>query len=116
MVDEKPNFKPIRVTMTFVETATTAVAVVTTIAVVDGAAEVPLADPLINTLGVAEVLKKPGGYVNVMLLPMASAPPVVVVKLNVAVTFALSATRSKSSITNAPTDTRPLVVNTSTAL
>ena len=93
--------------MTFAETAIPAVAVVTTIAVDDGGAEVPLADPLINTLGVAELLKKPGGYVNEMKLPMASAPPAVVVKLNVAATFALSAMRSESSITNESKDTRP---------
>ncbi len=87
---------PVRVTTTKVDAATAAFAVVTTIAVADGAAEVPLTDPLINTLGVAELLKKPGGYVNVILLPMASAPAAVVVKLNVAATFALSATRSES--------------------
>ena len=96
MVGDEPNFKPLRVTMTFVEAATTAVAVVMTIAVADGAAQVPLTDPLINTLGVAELLKKPGGYVNVILLPIASAPPAVVEKLNVAATFVLSATRSDS--------------------
>jgi hypothetical protein len=89
-----PSLSPVRVTMTFVEAVTTAVAVVTTIAVADGAAEVPLTDPLINTLGVAEALKKPAGYVSVMTLPMASAPPTVVVKLNVTDTFVLSATRS----------------------
>ena len=91
-----PSLSPTTVTITFVEAAIPAVAVVMTIAVADGAAEVPLTDPLINTLGVAEVLKKPGGYVSVMLLPMASAPPTVVVKLNVADTFVLSATRSDS--------------------
>ena len=102
-----PRLSPVRVTTTTVDAATTAVAVVTTIAVDDGGAEVPLADPLINTLGVAELLKKPGGYVNEMKLPMASAPPAVVVKLNVAATFALSAMRSESSITNESKDTRP---------
>ena len=91
-----PSLSPVRVTTTTVDAATAAVAVVMTIAVDDGGAAVPLADPLINTLGVAELLKKPGGYVNVMKLPMASAPPAVVVKLNVAATFALSATRSDS--------------------
>ena len=91
-----PSLSPVRVTMTFVEAATTAVAVVTTISVADGAAEAPLTDPLINTLGVTELLKKPGGYVNVILLPIASAPPAVVAKLNVAATFVLSATRSDS--------------------
>ena len=74
MVDERPNFKPLRVTMTFAEAAIPAVAIVTITAVDDGGAEVPLADPLIDTLGVAELLKKPGGYVNVILLPIASAP------------------------------------------
>ena len=91
-----PSLSPTTVTMTFVEAAIPAVPGVMTIAVAVGAAEVPLADPLINTLGVAELAKKPGGYVNVIVLPMASAPPAVVVKLNVAATFVLSATRSDS--------------------
>jgi hypothetical protein len=104
-----PSLSPVRVTTTIVDAATTAVAVVTTIAVADGAAEVPLTDPLINTLGVAKLLKKPGGYVNVMELPMASAPPAVVVKLKVAVTFVLPAIRSDSFIKNAPRHTRPSI-------
>jgi hypothetical protein len=91
-----PSLSPVRVTTTTIDAAIAAVAVVMTIAVADGAAQVPLTDPLINTLGVAELLRKPGGYVKVILLPMASAPPAVVVKLNVAATFALSATRSES--------------------
>ncbi len=96
-----PSLSPVRVTTTSVDAATTAVAVVTTIAVADGgAAQVPLTDPLINTLGVAEPLKKPGGYVNVILLPMASAPPAVVVKLNVAAAELLPATRSDVAIAN----------------
>ena len=102
-----PSLSPISVTATLAEAATAAVAVVMTIAVDDGGAAVPLADPLINTLGVAEALKKPAGYVSVMTLPMASAPPAVVAKLNVAVTFVASATRAVSWITNDPTDTRP---------
>ncbi len=97
-----PSLSPVRVTVTLAEAATAAVAVVTTIAIDDGGAAVPLAGPLINTLGVAELLKKPGGYVNVMKLPMASAPPAVVAKLIVAVTFAFSAIRSALSIQNAP--------------
>jgi len=56
-----PSLSPVRVTKTTVDAATAAVAVVTTIAVADGASQVPLTDPLINTLGVAELLKKPGG-------------------------------------------------------
>ena len=91
-----PSLSPISVTATLAEAATAAVAVVITIAVDDGGAAVPLTDPLINTLGVAEALKKPGGYVSVIKLPTASAPPAVVAKLNVAATFVLSATRSDS--------------------
>ena len=95
-----PSLSPSTVTMTFVEAAIPAVAVVMTIAVADGAAEVPLTDPLINTLGVAELLKKPGGYVNVIVLPIASAPPAVVVKLTVAAAELLPATRSDVAIAN----------------
>ena len=95
-----PSLSPVRVTMTFVEAATTAVAVVTTIAVADGAAQVPLTDPLINTLGVAEALKKPGGYVSVMLPPAVNAPPTVGVKDNVADEPDFPATRSLGAIKN----------------
>ena len=70
-----PSLSPVRVTVTVFKAAIAAVAVVMIIAVEDGGAEMPVAGPLINTLGVAEELKKPGGYVNVMLLPIASAPP-----------------------------------------
>ena len=83
-----PSLSPLRVTVTSVEAGMAAVAVVMTIAVNDGAAEVPVNGPFIRTLGVADVLKKPGGYINVMKLPMASGRPVVV-KLNVANTLVL---------------------------
>jgi len=95
-----PSLSPVRVTMTLVEAATTAVAVVTTIADADGAAEVPLTDPLINTLGVAEALKKPGGNVNVILPPAVNAPPTVGVKENVADEPDFPATRSLGAIEN----------------
>ena len=75
-------------TVTSVEAGMAAVAVVMTIAVDDGAAEVPVNGPFIRTLGVADVPKKPGGYINEMKLPMASGRPVVV-KLNVANTLVL---------------------------
>ena len=65
-----PSLSPVRVTTTTVDALIATVAVVTTIAVADGAAQVPLTDPLINTLGVAELLKKPGGYVSVMTLSL----------------------------------------------
>ena len=95
-----PSLSPISVTATLAEAATAAVAVVMTIAVDDGGAAVPLADPLINTLGVAEVLKKPAGYVSVMLPPAVNAPPTVGVKDNVADEPDFSATRSLGAIKN----------------
>ena len=52
------------------------------------------------TEGVAEVAKKPDGYVRVMLLPTDSAPPAVVVKENVTVALVLPATRSDAAIEN----------------
>ena len=56
--------------------------------------------PLICTLGDLALAKKPDGYVSVMLLPAASAPPAVVVKANVAAVPALPATRSDAAIPN----------------
>jgi hypothetical protein len=73
----------------------------------DGDPEVPVAPPLIDTAGVAAELKKSWGYVNVISLPIDSAPPAVVVKLNVTDTFVLPATRSEFPITNEPADTCP---------
>jgi hypothetical protein len=46
------------------------------------------------------VEKKPDGYVSVMLLPAASAPPAVVVKVNVAADDALLAMRSEAATVN----------------
>ena len=83
-----PSLSPLRVTVTSVEAGMAAVAVVMTMAVNDGAAEVPVNGAFICTLGVADVLKKPGGYINVMKLPMASGRPVVM-KLIVANTLVL---------------------------
>jgi hypothetical protein len=98
---------PLRVTVTADVAAIIAVAVVMTIEVDVGAAELPVEVPLMETAGVAAVPKKPEGYASVMKLPIASAPPAVVVKLNVADTFAFPATRSVSPITNVPVDTCP---------
>ena len=44
--------------------------------------------------------KKPDGYVSVMLLPLASAPPAVVVNENVAAADVFPATRSDAAIAN----------------
>ncbi len=52
------------------------------------------------TSGVPVLEKKPDGYVSVMVLPVASAPPAVVVKENVAAADALPATRSDGEIAN----------------
>ena len=57
--------------------------------------------PLICTTGVPDVAKKPDGYVSVMLLLVASAPPAVAVYENVAAADALPATRWPVEIENA---------------
>ena len=56
--------------------------------------------PLICTPGVPVLAKKLDGYVNVMLLPTASAPPAVVVNENVAAADILPAIRSEVAIAN----------------
>ena len=72
-----------------------------TICVPVGVATEPVGPPpLICTLGDPALAKKPDGYVSVMLLPAASAPPAVVVKANVAAVPALPATRSDATIAN----------------
>ena len=72
-----------------------------TICVSVGVATEPVGPlPLICTLGDPALAKKPDGYVSVMLLPAASAPPAVVVKVNVAAVPALPATRSDAAIAN----------------
>jgi hypothetical protein len=93
--------KPVTVTVTAVLMDKTKlefiaeVAVVMTICVPVGVATEPVAPlPLICTLGDPALAKKPDGYVSVMLLPAASAPPAVVVKVNVAAAEVLPATRS----------------------
>ena len=56
--------------------------------------------PLIDIPGVPVLAKKPDGYVSVMVLLVASAPPAVVVNENVAAADALPATRSDAAIPN----------------
>ena len=67
-----------------------------------GVATVPVGGPvpLICTPGVPVLEKKPVGYVNVMLLPISSLPPAVVVNENVAAAGVLPATRSPVAIAN----------------
>ena len=90
-----PMVRPVTVTVTPL-LAATAAPVVTTIWVLVGVATAPPLTPLIVAAGDPVPEKKPDGYVSVILLPIASAPPAVMVKLNVAATFVLSATRSDS--------------------
>ena len=72
-----------------------------TICVSVGVATEPVGPlPLICTLGDPALAKKPDGYVSVILLPAASAPPTVVVKVNVAAAELLPATRSDVAIAN----------------
>ena len=96
-----PMVRPVTVTVTAVLAATAAVAVVMTIWVLVGVETEPAGPlPLICTTGVPDVAKKPDGYVSVMLLLVASAPPAVVVNENVAAADALPATRSDTAIAN----------------
>ena len=72
-----------------------------TICVPVGVATEPVGPlPLICTLGDPALAKKPDGYVSVMVLPVASAPPAVVVNENVAAAPALPAKRSDDAIAN----------------
>ena len=96
-----PMVRTVTVTVTAVPAAIVPVAVVMTICVLVGAATVPVAPgALIVTPGVPVLAKKPDGYVNVMVLPIASAPPAVVVNENVAAADVLPATRSDGAIAN----------------
>ena len=96
-----PMVRPVTVTVTALLAAIAAVAVVMTICVPVGVAAVPVAPtPLIATPGVPVLEKKPAGYVSVILLPISSLPPAVVVNENVAAADVLPATRSDVAIAN----------------
>ena len=72
-----------------------------TIWVAVGATMVPVGPlPLIVTPKVPDVVKKADGYVSVIVLPIASAPPKVAVNENVAAAAAFPATRSDTAIAN----------------
>ena len=96
-----PMVRPVTVTVTAVLRAMVPAVTVMTIWVAVGATMVPVVLPLIVTPKVpAEVVKKPDGYVSVIVLLVASAPPAVVVNENVAAADALPATRSPVAIVN----------------
>ena len=95
-----PMVRPVTVTVTAVLAAIDWVAMVMTIWVLVGAATPPLLTPLIVAAGIAVLEKKPDGYLSVMVLPDASAPPAVVVNENVAAAELLPATRSDVAIAN----------------
>ena len=96
-----PMVRPVTVTVTAVLRAIVPAVMVMTIWVAVGATMVPVTPPLIKTPKVpAEVVKKPDGYVSVIVLLVASAPPAEVVNENVAAADALPATRSSVAIVN----------------
>ena len=70
---------------------------VTTTWVLVGMATAPPLTPLIVAASDPAPEKKPDGYVSVMLLPAASAPPAVVVNENVAAAEVFLATRSATT-------------------
>ena len=96
-----PMVRPVTVTVTAVLAAIDWVAMVMTICVLVGVATLPVGPlPLICTPGVPVLEKKPAGYVSVILLPISSLPPAVVVNENVAAAGVLPATRSDVAIAN----------------
>ena len=94
-----PMVRPVTVTVTTL-LAATAAPVVTTIWVLVGVATAPPLTPLIVAAGDPVLEKKPDGYVSVMVLPAASAPPALVVNENVAAAPVFPATRSAVAIVN----------------
>ena len=95
-----PMVRPVTVTVTAVLAAIDWVAMVMTIWVLVGVATAPPLTPLIVAAGDPVPEKKPDGYVSVMVLPLESAPPAVVVNENVAAAEVLPATRSDVAIAN----------------
>ena len=94
--------RPVTVTVTAVLAAIDWAALVMTIWVLVGVATVPVGGPppLICTPGVPVLEKKLDGYVSVIVLLVASAPPAVVVNEKVAAAELLPATRSDVAMLN----------------
>ena len=96
-----PMVNSVKVTVTAVLAATDAPPVVMMICVAVGVATVPVIPPMLNaTAGDPELAKKADGYVSVILLPTASAPPAVVLNENVAAAVVKAATRWTEAISN----------------
>jgi len=89
-----PMVRPVSVTVTAVLALSVAVPVVMMIDVAVGEAALPVAPPFMATAGAALVAKKPVGYMSMILLPAASAPPAVVVNENTTTAPILPETRS----------------------
>ena len=101
-----PIVMPLNVTATAALAATLPDCSVSTMLEAPLAPQLAVAPPLkVTLLGVTLEAKKPGGYVSVMVLLVASAPPTVVVNKNVAAADGLPATRSDVAITNEVTAT-----------
>ncbi len=75
--------------------------------VAEGCAEIPVAPPLIATVGIGTAEKNLSGYVSVIVLPETRVPPAVVLNEKVALTFDFPATRSSTATSNAKLDTCP---------
>ena len=95
-----PMVRPVTMTVTAVLAATVWEALVMTNRLLEAKATVPPSTPPIDTAGVPELKKKLGGYVSVIQLPPASAPPAVVLNANVAAAAVFPATRSAVAIVN----------------
>ena len=96
-----PIFMPPNVTVTATLAATLPDASVSTMLDAPLAPQLAVATPLkVTLLGVTVGVRKPEGYVRVMVLSDASAPPAVGVKLNVTATPALFTTWSELAMLN----------------
>ncbi len=94
-----PMVRPVTVTVTAVLAAIDWAAIVMTIWVLVRVLTLPVGPPpLISTKSVPVLTKKSGEYLSVMVPPVASAPPAVVVNENVAEAPVLPATRSDTAI------------------
>ena len=104
-----PMVSPVTVTVTALLAATLPPSIEMMIWVLLGVPALPAGGPLPLTCtpGVPVLEKNPEGYVSVMLLPLPSAPPALVVNENVAAAPDFPATRSEGAIENAALVTCP---------
>ena len=106
-VASAPIVMPPNVTVTAALAATLPVSSVSTMLDAPLTPELAVAPLKVTLLGVTLGARKPEGYLSVIVLDVASAPPAVGVKLNVTGTGALFTTRSELAMLNPTAVTAP---------